>query len=128
MWSERRRGTRERVRGARGASVGIGSDPAIRYAFIYPGWEYGGSGFPKGVRSLIRVAASAGYGARLLQAVEDVNEPQKGRLFAKLQWPLGGKRAGRRLAPWALSFKPSSDDAGEAPSHGAGVTPAGPAQ
>jgi len=35
----------------------------------------------------------------------------------KLQWHLGGTRAGRTPAAWALSFEPSSDDVREATSH-----------
>src|SRR6202008_778774 len=36
--------------------TGIGSDPRIGYAFIYPGMGYGGSCFPQGVQGLRRPA------------------------------------------------------------------------
>ncbi len=40
--------------------VGIGSDPRIGYSFIYPGTGYGGSCFPKDVKTLIRSARDVG--------------------------------------------------------------------
>src|SRR5690606_26189101 len=56
--------------------IGIGSDPRIGYHFIYPGAGYGGSCFPKDVQALTRTAAGVGYPARLLEAVEAVNDAQ----------------------------------------------------
>ncbi|MEA2595864.1 MAG: UDPglucose 6-dehydrogenase [Thermomicrobiales bacterium] len=96
--------------------VGIGSDPRIGYSFIYPGCGYGGSCFPKDVRSLERVAAGVGYDAQLLRAVEDVNERQKRVLFQKVWGHFGGKLTGKTLAVWGLSFKPNTDDMRDAPS------------
>src|ERR1700746_398538 len=61
--------------------VGIGSDPRIGYSFIYPGTGYGGSCFPKDVQALEWTARQHGYEARLLGAVEAVNDEQKGKLF-----------------------------------------------
>jgi UDPglucose 6-dehydrogenase len=96
--------------------VGIGSDPRIGYSFIYPGCGYGGSCFPKDVRSLERVAAGAGYDAQLLRAVEDVNERQKRVLFQKVWTYFEGRLSGKTLAVWGLSFKPNTDDMRDAPS------------
>src|SRR3984893_656682 len=50
--------------------IGIGSDPRIGYAFIYPGVGYGGSCFPKDVQALKRSADEVGYQASILTAVE----------------------------------------------------------
>ncbi len=97
--------------------IGIGSDPRIGYSFIYPGCGYGGSCFPKDVRSLERTAADAGYDAELLRAVEDVNDRQKQVLFAKIAAHFGERNlVGRTFAVWGLSFKPNTDDMREAPS------------
>jgi len=96
--------------------IGIGSDPRIGYHFIYPGVGYGGSCFPKDVRALARSAADAGYEARLLDSVEDVNNRQKQRLFGKISEHYDGELEGRTVAVWGLSFKPRTDDMREAPS------------
>jgi UDPglucose 6-dehydrogenase len=96
--------------------VGIGSDPRIGYQFIYPGVGYGGSCFPKDVRALARSAASVGYNAELLVAVEDVNNRQKHRLFEYIRDFFDGDLTNKTIAIWGLSFKPNTDDMREAPS------------
>ena len=96
--------------------IGIGSDPRIGYHFIYPGCGYGGSCFPKDVQALERTAAQVGYEASLLQAVEAVNNRQKGIVFAKLDEHFGGDLKGRTIALWGLAFKPNTDDMRAAPS------------
>ena len=97
--------------------IGIGSDPRIGYQFIYPGAGYGGSCFPKDVRALSRTASQNGYGAQLLEAVEEVNDRQKQRLFEKISHHFGGDLKGKTIALWGLSFKPNTDDMREAPSN-----------
>ena len=96
--------------------LGIGSDPRIGYAFIYPGIGYGGSCFPKDVQALGRTARGVGYEARILNAVEAVNYDQKSRLYAQMEAHFGGNLKGRTVAIWGLSFKPNTDDMREAPS------------
>jgi len=94
---------------------GIGSDPRIGYQFIYPGAGYGGSCFPKDVRALANIADSVGYDARIIAAVESVNELQKQQLFNKINnyFP---SLEGKTIALWGLAFKPNTDDMREAPS------------
>ena len=94
---------------------GIGSDPRIGYAFIYPGAGYGGSCFPKDVKALARSASDAGYDAAILKSVEAVNDRQKRRLFQKIHSHFGNL-AGRTIALWGLAFKPNTDDMREAAS------------
>jgi UDPglucose 6-dehydrogenase len=96
--------------------VGIGSDPRIGYSFIYPGAGYGGSCFPKDVKALVHSAREQGFEARLLAAVEAVNERQKDVLFDKISAYFAGELEGRTLAVWGLAFKPNTDDMREAPS------------
>jgi UDPglucose 6-dehydrogenase len=95
---------------------GIGSDPRIGYHFIYPGVGYGGSCFPKDVAALVRSANDMDYPPRLLEAVDEVNDRQKLRLFEKIHRHFEGDLAGRTVAVWGLAFKPNTDDMREAPS------------
>jgi UDPglucose 6-dehydrogenase len=95
--------------------LGIGSDPRIGYAFIYPGVGYGGSCFPKDVQALKRSADEVGYEASVLTAVESVNNRQKHVLFNKIKAHFGDLR-GKTIALWGLAFKPNTDDMREAAS------------
>ena len=97
---------------------GIGSDPRIGWHFIYPGAGYGGSCFPKDVQALARTAGQHGYATRILDAVEAVNEAQKGHLFELMIRHYGDVAAlrGKTLAVWGLAFKPNTDDMREASS------------
>lgn len=96
--------------------IGIGSDPRIGYAFIYPGIGYGGSCFPKDVQALGRTAESVGYAPRILNAVEAVNRDQKHKLHELIVQHYGSNLVGKTFAVWGLSFKPNTDDMREAPS------------
>ncbi|MEO6264837.1 MAG: UDP-glucose/GDP-mannose dehydrogenase family protein [Luteimonas sp.] len=99
---------------------GIGSDPRIGWHFIYPGAGYGGSCFPKDVQALARTAQQMGYEAKLLNAVEAVNDAQKGHLFELIQrhYDVGEDEGirGKTFAVWGLAFKPNTDDMREASS------------
>ena len=94
---------------------GIGADTRIGKKFLYPGCGYGGSCFPKDVRALIRTAEQNGYRMRVLEAVEQVNEQQKGVLFEKLSRHYGGDLSSLTITIWGLAFKPETDDVREAP-------------
>jgi UDPglucose 6-dehydrogenase len=95
--------------------IGLGSDPRIGYAFIYPGAGYGGSCFPKDVQALQRSSQEVGYDASILAAVESVNNRQKQILFNKIKAHFGDLR-GKTIAVWGLAFKPNTDDMREAAS------------
>lgn len=96
--------------------TGIGADPRIGYAFIYAGCGYGGSCFPKDVQALCHTAAAAGYPARVLGAVEAVNQEQKRKPVEKVVAHFGEDLSGKRFALWGLAFKPDTDDMRAAPS------------
>ena len=95
---------------------GMGSDQRIGPSFLFPGPGYGGSCFPKDVKALVRTAREVKASLRVLESVEEANDRQKERLFAKLVAALGGELRGRRIAVWGLAFKPNTDDMREAPS------------
>ena len=95
---------------------GIGADARIGSKFLYAGCGYGGSCFPKDVKALIRTAEQKGYRMRVLEAVEAVNERQKGILYEKFEREFDGEVEGCCVAMWGLSFKPETDDMREAPS------------
>ena len=94
---------------------GIGSDARIGNKFLYPGCGYGGSCFPKDVQALACTAREHGYTMQVVEAVERVNEAQKGVLVRKLRELLGDDLRGRRIAVWGLAFKPETDDMRKAP-------------
>ena len=96
--------------------IGIGSDPRIGYHFLYPGAGYGGSCFPKDVMALLRTGVEHGVELKVVKAVDEANERQKGVVADKVVKRFGEKLAGKRFALWGLAFKPNTDDMREAPS------------
>ena len=92
---------------------GIGADARIGSKFLYPGCGYGGSCFPKDVKALIHTGHEHGYTMSVIEAVERVNESQKGIVYEKLKRKLGSLK-GKRVALWGLAFKPETDDMREA--------------
>ncbi|HXY53779.1 MAG TPA: UDP-glucose/GDP-mannose dehydrogenase family protein [Nitrospirota bacterium] len=106
---------------------GMGYDKRIGFEFLFPGVGYGGSCFPKDVKALVQTAKDFGFEAKVLKAVEAVNEQQKMILVEKILYHFSTKKAkkgrarelslaGKTIAIWGLSFKPRTDDMREAPS------------
>jgi UDPglucose 6-dehydrogenase len=94
---------------------GMGLDERIGPKFLRAGIGYGGSCFPKDLKSLKQLAGNTGYHFQLLTAVIEVNELQKRRVIRKLEKHLGAL-AGKRIALLGLAFKPDTDDLREASS------------
>jgi UDPglucose 6-dehydrogenase len=94
---------------------GIGHDQRIGFHFLFPGVGYGGSCFPKDIRAVIHMAQTRGLTARMMEAVDSVNEAQKNVLFRKINRHLGGEIKDKTIALWGLAFKPRTDDVREAP-------------
>jgi len=95
--------------------IGIGSDPRIGYHFLYPGAGFGGSCFPKDVTALLRTAKENGLDLKVVRAVEEANERQKGVMADKVEKRFGKDLKGKHFALWGLAFKPNTDDMREAP-------------
>jgi UDPglucose 6-dehydrogenase len=94
---------------------GIGHDARIGFQFLFPGSGYGGSCFPKDIRALIHMARELELPARMMEAVDEVNEEQKKVLGSKVRAHYGEALASKTLAVWGLAFKPRTDDIREAP-------------
>jgi UDPglucose 6-dehydrogenase len=94
---------------------GIGHDQRIGFHFLFPGVGYGGSCFPKDIRAVIHMAQAKGVPARMMEAVDAVNEAQKDVLFAKIHRHFRGELEDKTIALWGLAFKPRTDDLREAP-------------
>jgi UDPglucose 6-dehydrogenase len=92
----------------------VGSDRRIGPSFLFPGVGYGGSCFPKDVKAMLRFAADKRYDFKILDAVEAVNQRQKGRLVTRMEQHFGSLK-GKTIALWGLAFKPRTDDMREAP-------------
>src|SRR6185436_17846626 len=88
---------------------GIGMDKRIGRNFLNAGLGYGGSCFPKDVRSFIAIAKQLGTPFKLLEEVERINATMLERFIGKLRdalWVLKDKK----IAVWGLTFKPDTDD------------------
>lgn len=93
---------------------GIGSDSRIGHKFLYAGCGYGGSCFPKDVKALVHTGMEAGYHMQVIEAVERVNEYQKGVVVDKLKRLMPELRE-KTIAVLGLAFKPDTDDMRESP-------------
>jgi UDPglucose 6-dehydrogenase len=107
----------ERV-GANVESVrrGLGSDPRIGTAFLFPGTGFGGSCFPKDLSALLHLGEDYHLDLRTIRATLDVNRVQKRILVQKVRREFGDYLDGCTFAVWGLAFKPGTDDLRAAPS------------
>ncbi len=94
---------------------GVGMDARLSPYFLNAGIGFGGSCFPKDVKSLIHTAKLSNSDATLLEAVIAVNESQPLKLVELAKKKLGGL-SGKKVAVLGLAFKPDTDDMREAPS------------
>lgn len=94
---------------------GIGHDERIGFKFLFPGPGYGGSCFPKDLRSILAMGKKFAADLHVVRAVDQVNENQKRLLAAKIRKHFQDDLAGKTIAIWGLAFKPRTDDIREAP-------------
>jgi len=88
---------------------GISTDPRIGPHFLKAGIGYGGSCFPKDVRSLAYCALEKNIRPVLLQATEDVNQTQVDFYIDKLKAVIPDLSA-KIIAVLGIAFKPNTDD------------------
>ncbi|KMY50392.1 UDP-glucose dehydrogenase family protein [Peribacillus loiseleuriae] len=90
-------------------SKGIGTDPRISPHFLSSGIGYGGSCFPKDVRSLEHSALDRNVTPQLLQAVQAVNHSQVNLYIDKLSVFIDDFSE-KTIAVLGVAFKPNTDD------------------
>jgi UDPglucose 6-dehydrogenase len=95
-------------------ATAVGMDKRIGPKFLHPGPGFGGSCFPKDIRSLVNTADTVGYDFAIGKAVLKVNERQKELVIEKSRSQLGSLE-GKTVCLLGLSFKPGTDDVREAP-------------
>ena len=88
---------------------GIGKDPRIGNLFLKAGLGYGGSCFPKDVRSLTYTAKTKNIDTPLLDAIQKINHTQVLFYLSKLKTILP-TLSSKKVAVLGLSFKPHTDD------------------
>ncbi len=95
---------------------GMGADPRIGEAYLYPGCGFGGLNFSRNVMSLANTLEASGVGSELLEQVLLINERQKEVLFRKLWQHYRTDLKGKSVALWGASFKPGTGRIDNAPS------------
>jgi UDPglucose 6-dehydrogenase len=91
----------------------MGLDPRFGNGYLNAGLGWGGSCLPKDLKGLIHMAKGYRIPARLLRAVQQINQQQIYIIIRKLGWLLGSLE-GKTIGILGLAFKPSSDDIREA--------------
>jgi len=100
----------------RSVALGMGADKRIGPDFLNAGIGFGGSCFPKDVKSLAMVAKDAKVPGGMLDSILLVNQNMRSWFVQKVTRMLGGDLRGKVVAVWGLAFKPNTDDMREAPS------------
>jgi UDPglucose 6-dehydrogenase len=95
-------------------SVALGMDKRIGPKFLHPGPGYGGSCFPKDVKSLVNISRDNNYVFKIAEAVVEVNDAQRERMLKKALSVLGDVK-GKTVTVLGLAFKPNTDDTRESP-------------
>ncbi len=95
-------------------ATAVGMDGRIGSKFLHPGPGFGGSCFPKDIRSLVNTADSVGYNFEIGKAIISVNERQK-ELVVEKSCQLLGTLKDKTVCLLGLSFKPGTDDVRESP-------------
>ncbi len=94
---------------------GVGMDRRIGTHFFQPGIGFGGSCLPKDLNALIEMGKQQGFDFKVLEAAQQVNLSQPGRLLTALK-AIFPSLKGKTVTVWGASFKPGTDDLRDAPS------------
>ena len=93
----------------------IGLDGRIGSKFLHPGPGYGGSCFPKDVKSLIYQGNKSSVDLRIIKAVDIANELRIKSLFQRIKKITKNKFNNTEIGLLGISFKPNTDDVRESP-------------
>ncbi len=96
--------------------IGMSTDSRIGNKFLFPGIGYGGSCFPKDVKSLIKMGSDYDCEMKIIKAVNEVNKKQRTLFIKKITDRFGNNLKGKTFAIWGLAFKPKTNDMRYAPS------------
>jgi len=94
---------------------GVGADPRIGEAYLYPGSGFGGLGLSQNVTHLAGTLASKGVKSTLLEQVLEINERQKEVMFRKLWHHYQTDLQDKTVALWGAAFKPGTARIDNAP-------------
>lgn len=98
--------------------LGMGRDKRIGPLFLNCGIGYGGSCFPKDIKSLIQIGNKNNYTMLLLKAVEEINKNQTETFIKKIVKyfdAFNENLTNKTFAVWGLAFKSDTDDIRESP-------------
>ena len=93
----------------------IGLDGRIGPKFLHPGPGYGGSCFPKDVKSLIYQGNKNLTDLKIIKAVDKANELRIQSLFKKIKKITINKFRNIQIGLLGITFKPNTDDVRESP-------------
>jgi UDPglucose 6-dehydrogenase len=95
----------------------VTSDPRIGASSFHAGIGWGGSCWPKDLRSLAHMAETAGLHSlyALLESADRINTESQDRMVEVIREAVGGSLTGQRIGVWGLTFKPGVDDLRDSP-------------
>ena len=93
----------------------MGLDGRIGSKFLHPGPGYGGSCFPKDVKSLIYQGNKNSIDLKIVKAVDKANELRIKYLFQRVKKITKNKFNNIQIGLLGISFKPNTDDVRQSP-------------
>ena len=93
----------------------IGLDGRIGPKFLHSGPGYGGSCFPKDIKSLIYQGNKNSVNLKIIKAVDSANELRIKSLFKRIKKITKGKFNNIEVGLLGISFKPNTDDIRQSP-------------
>ena len=91
-------------------AVAMGKDGRISDKFLHPGPGFGGSCFPKDLKSLSYIAKENNVKMSTINAAIEANKKQKYLMCCKLENLVSGGLGGKEIAVLGLAFKANTDD------------------